>query len=237
MKLFKIKKKESEKILITKLVVPAMENVYSRKGHQKQLGILIKTLNLFDLSKDQAKAYTEEYLNKFNIKMDKEYRRVNKFVLDSIGFNNSSIVEDYFYFVLQKVKDEDLIYKNDKNILHREVKYYLYRLTKKILEASISGKAKLRRNYFLATGFKNQYKKMTGRALNRDKIAHLNKILEKYEYIVKDDDNYSYIGMKNPFFYCTYISNACKHYIKNMPKKEKGELNNAMKKVSTSGPT
>lgn len=225
MKPFMTQDKTLQKRLIERIAIPAMKGVYSKKGHQKQISVLVKTVNLFNLIGDDDQKYKKMCLSRVGLSMDKEFKRVNEFTKDNIDGKKIKIVEDYFYFVLNEIKDTDLVYKNNKNILPIEVKYYLYKNTRVILDNSISGKRRLARNYF-KSGFEKDYKKATGRVLNDHKIAHLNKILEKYNYIVKDDANYSYIGTNNPFYYSSSITDASRSFISNLPKNKRTELNN-----------
>ena len=232
MKFFDIKNIELEKSIFDRIVYPALRNVYNVRGKNKQIGVLVKTLNLFNMPQERLQKYLKEATDTMKISINKDFRNNQKFTLNSLGHKAVTLVPDYFYFVFTEVDDEDLIIRNNRKIMPKEVKYYLYRLTKDTMAEGFSGTRYYHRNYFLS-GFKNEYKKATGRTLTTHKIGHMNKILAKYNYIIRDINNKTYIGPGNPFFNSKHISNDSRAFIKNMPKNEnRSVLNNQLHELT-----
>ena len=81
--------------------------------------------------------------------------------------------------------------------------YYLYRISGLLIQNE--GYCFLSRKYLLS--FNDKYRKHTGRTLNRNKVAQLNKIIQKYDYVVLDDNNRRfYMGQNHPLFDTSLIS-------------------------------
>jgi len=133
--------------------------------------------------------------------------------LGAIEFETDSPFVDIYctYHIDDMINAEEdmVLYQNKdgskkKYIKLEELRYYYFRLNKRIFSSG-GYNTETARNYFLSEGFKKEYKKRTNRSLNKHKIAHFNKILNKYNlirvYQVKKKLNLYVLGKNNPCYY------------------------------------
>jgi len=76
---------------------------------------------------------------------------------------------------------------NNTSVTTKEVMFFVKAITFKVLDEKEKRKSDhctLHRNYFMTKKSKKDYKKVTGRAIGTHKIAHITKLLEKYDLIV-----------------------------------------------------
>jgi len=72
-----------------------------------------------------------------------------------------------------------------QNVTTKEIIFFLKTITFKIIDSKNKNDyCTLYRNYFLKTKSKKDYKRFTGRVIGNHKIAHITKLLEKYDLIV-----------------------------------------------------
>lgn len=115
------------------------------------------------------------------------------------------VSQDCFNFIDDIINDADLIFKNgtERKLHISELKYYLARLTRKLI--TDGGHSQIARNYFLDKKTKVTFKEKTGSVLFPNKVAAMNKILNKYElikvYLARQKKNLYVIGESNPYFY------------------------------------
>lgn len=111
-----------------------------------------------------------------------------------------------FRFIKDSLKEDDLTFmqgKDKKNIKADELQYYLFRITKKVFTGG--GYSSDSRNYYTHPGFKKEYKTKTNREIGKEKIAEMNKVLNKYDWIniyqQKKTPNLFVMGKQNPFYH------------------------------------
>lgn len=145
-------------------------------------------------SSDFCKATFNTILNNINNSTDDNLKAVT-------GININC-----FQFIKDKINEDDLTFlqgKSKKHLKIEELQYYLFRITKKVFEGG--GYSSDARNYFTCEGFKKDYKTRTNRKIGKEKIAEMNKILNKYDWIKvywkKNAPNLYVMGKQNPFYY------------------------------------
>jgi hypothetical protein len=120
------------------------------------------------------------------------------------------VSQDCFNFIDDIINDADLIFKNgsERKLHISELKYYLSRLTRKLV--TDGGHSQIARNYYLNKKTKKTFKEHTNLALYPNKVAAMNKILNKYElikvYSARQKKNLYVIGENNPYFYMEGIN-------------------------------
>ena len=129
--------------------------------------------------------------------------------LDSHQFETNSPFVDIYctYHIDTMIQPEDdlILYETNKGakkyVKLKELRYYYFRLNKRVFSAGGYDNSTAR-NYFLSSGFKQEYKNQTNRNINPHKIALFNRILNKYDlirvYQVKKKPNLYVFGKKNP---------------------------------------
>ena len=124
---------------------------------------------------------------------------------------NSPFVDIYCtYHIDTMIQPEDdlILYETNKGakkyVKLKELRYYYFRLNKRVFSAGGYDNSTAR-NYFLSSGFKQEYKNQTNRNINPHKIALFNRILNKYDlirvYQVKKKPNLYVFGKKNPCYW------------------------------------
>jgi len=111
-----------------------------------------------------------------------------------------------FRFIKEVLTEDDLTFmqgKEKRNLTADELQYYLFRITKKVFAGG--GYSSDARNYYTHPGLKEEYKAKTNRKIGKEKIAEMNKILNKYDWIniyqQKKTPNLFVIGKQNPFYH------------------------------------
>lgn len=164
---------------------------------QKKLSILYKTLSLFKIPQyDKCLSY---YLNTYNLSSDTQTQKyINDNKSDKLKYEN-------FYFVQKEINDSDLEYQTNCFLSKIEVQYYLFRLSLKLIENH--GSKKLSRNYFMS--LKDSYYSNTGKKINKNKIAYMNKLLQKYDYIhVANNCLLFTVGKNHPLYHTSAVSDS-----------------------------
>jgi hypothetical protein len=153
----------------------------------------------FGYLKEKSKELTRILLgNKYN---EATYISAAKAIDAKFDEDKTSNMNIYcFDFIKSRIAQENLYYSN-KSVDISEIQYYLYRITKHLMKSN--GYQQVARNYFLSNGFKAEYKAKTKRKLFKEKLAHLNKVLSKYNlincYNQKKKTTLFVIGTSNPF--------------------------------------
>ena len=164
---------------------------------QKRIAIILKTVELFKFNSNEIKEKCIFFLLHQN-NLSNISSSVISEVKEQVKKKSSTLLKvENFSFVFSEVTKEDLQYQSGSFLTLQEVQYYLYRLSLKLSAAG--GYSTLARNYFLS--LKDNYKKFTGKSITKQKIAQLNKILQKYKYIFICDNNRKfYLGSNHPLF-------------------------------------
>jgi hypothetical protein len=166
----------------------------------------IITMRQFEFADDKIAGCLENDIDEFSkTSFNTVLNKISK-SKDLSKIAKTGINLNCFRFIRESLTEDDLTFmqgKYKKNITVDELQYYLFRITKKVFEGG--GYTSDARNYYTSNGFKTEYKVKTNRAINKEKIAEMNKVLNKYDWIniyqKKKTPNLFVMGKQNPFYY------------------------------------
>lgn len=185
---------------------------------RKKISKVMKTLKMF--SCNSKSEYFDAIMKANNLHYSySEIKNVDRFL--KLNSSVDIMIENYD-FVREEIKELDLEYSIDKRLTYLELRYFLFKLSKYILD--YAGKRVLARNYLMK--FKDRYNKNTKRTLNTHKIGHMLQVFEKYEYLYLSSDHRSFwIGKNHPLFYADCVSEKNRQYVLTAPDTKEFKLN------------
>lgn len=176
-------------------LVKLTSSVHSYQSKKRKISSILKTISLFDLGEHNG-SYVKTLFSYYDLSVNKEeFRSVLEFIKSKAA--NKVKVENY-HFVKDLIVENDLQYLDNRFLVREEIQYYLYRMSSLITEEKYKGSRVLSRNYLLS--IKDNYKRNTGRNLNRNKLAHLNKLLNNLGLIRTQDGRRFTIGENHPLY-------------------------------------
>ncbi len=192
--------------------VDKLLNIDSFTDEEIKYSHIYRVLKMLHLSPDVCKRMMlQDYKCSNSGLIDKVIKITNGLNLTELQ-TDSPFVDIYCTYHIDTMIDaeEDLVLSqnkdgsNKKYIKLKELRYYYFRLNKRVFSSG-GYNTETARPYFLSPGFKKEYRKQTNRNLNSHKIAHFNKILNKYNlikiYQIKKKRNLYVLGKMNPCYW------------------------------------
>ncbi len=176
------------------------------KSEKRKLSSIIKTLELFELERKGSPMF-KFLVREYGLSCSKqEFDEIREHI--KYKAEKKIKIENY-YFVQNLVYEEDLQFLNNRFLKKEEIQFYLYKISQALLEEKYEGTRTLSRNYLLK--FADNYKRNTGRTLNKNKIAYMNKLLVKLGLLQTQDFRKFYIGENHPLFHTSLVSEEVRH--------------------------